>query len=48
MPGERPFDTLPYHPEEITELYFGPAIEAADKDSILELAQEYQSTNTGA
>lgn len=34
-PGEKPWNTLPFHPEEITELYLGAAITAADKENIL-------------
>ena len=33
--NERPYNTLPYHPEEITEIYLGLAMEAADRDEIV-------------
>jgi hypothetical protein len=33
--GEKPYDTLKYHPEEITELYLGSAMDKADKEDIL-------------
>ncbi len=36
---EEPYDTLPYHPEEITELYLGLAMEAKDRDDIVTKAQ---------
>ncbi len=38
-PGERPWDTLPYHQEEITELYLGAAMIDTDKKYILNLAK---------
>jgi hypothetical protein len=31
---EEPYDTMSYHPEEITELYLGLAMDKADKDDI--------------
>jgi hypothetical protein len=34
-PGEEPWNVLPYHPEEITELYLGAAMMDADRDDIL-------------
>jgi len=34
-PGEKPWNTLSYHPEEITELYLGAAMTDADKQDIL-------------
>lgn len=34
-PGEEPWNTLPYHPEEITELYLGADMTDADKKDIL-------------
>ena len=37
--GEKPWDTLPYHPEELTELYLGLAIDAKDKEDILAKAR---------
>jgi hypothetical protein len=36
---EEPYDTLPYHAEEITELYLGLAMEKADKDDIVAKAK---------
>jgi hypothetical protein len=33
--NEEPYDTLKYHPEEITELYLGSAMDKADKENIL-------------
>lgn len=33
--GEEPWNTLPYHPEEITELYLGNAIEKTDREEIV-------------
>ncbi|MGE3872548.1 MAG: DUF2971 domain-containing protein [Parvibaculaceae bacterium] len=38
-PGEEPWNTLPYHPEEITEIYLGAAMTDADKKDILGRAQ---------
>ena len=35
---ERAWDTLPYHPEEITELYLGLAIEPRDRTEIVAMA----------
>jgi Protein of unknown function (DUF2971) len=32
---EEPYDTLPYHPEEITEIYLGLAMDPKDKDEIV-------------
>ena len=43
-PGERPWNTLSYHPDEITELYLGAAMTDADKDDILAKAK---SVNPG-
>ncbi|MGY3036596.1 hypothetical protein ACVIIV_005766 [Bradyrhizobium sp. USDA 4354] len=37
--GEEPWNTLPYHPEEITELYLGAAMIEADKKEIIALAK---------
>ncbi len=37
--NEEPWNTLPYHPEEITELYLGLAMEKADMDDIVDMAQ---------
>jgi Protein of unknown function (DUF2971) len=37
--GEKPWDTLPYHPEEIIELYLGEAMNAKDKQDIIEKAR---------
>jgi hypothetical protein len=31
---EEPYDTMSYHPEEITEIYLGLAMDKADKDDI--------------
>lgn len=36
--NEEPWNTLKYHPEEITELYLGLAMEGIDKDEIVALA----------
>jgi Protein of unknown function (DUF2971) len=36
---EAPYDTLKYHPEEITELYLGSAMDKADKEDILAKAK---------
>lgn len=33
-PGEEPWNTLSYHPEEITELYLGAAMVEADEQAI--------------
>ena len=37
--SEEPWNTDPYHPEEITELYLGLAMEKADRDSICSAAR---------
>lgn len=37
--GEPPWDTLPYHPEEVTELYLGHAMTEADRSEIGEIAR---------
>ncbi|EAP93465.1 DUF2971 domain-containing protein [Vibrio splendidus] len=37
--GEQPWNTLLFHPEEITELHLGPAIEPEFRESIIELAR---------
>jgi hypothetical protein len=37
--GEEPWETLKFHPEEITELYLGLAMEEADKADILAKAK---------
>jgi hypothetical protein len=37
--GEEPWDTLKFHPEEITELYLGLAMDEADKADILAKAK---------
>ncbi|MFH1346271.1 MAG: DUF2971 domain-containing protein [Pseudomonadota bacterium] len=42
--GEDPWNTLPYHPEEITELYLGCAMDKAVKDEVVSLAK---SVNPG-
>jgi hypothetical protein len=36
--GEEPYDTKPYHPDEITEIYLGGNMDAKDMDEILALA----------
>jgi Protein of unknown function (DUF2971) len=36
---EEPYDTVPYHAEEITELYLGLAMKKADKDDIIAKAK---------
>ncbi|MCP3447349.1 DUF2971 domain-containing protein [Bradyrhizobium sp. CCGUVB14] len=38
-PGEEPWNTLPYHPEEITELNLGAAMTDADKQDIVAKAK---------
>jgi hypothetical protein len=43
-PRETPWNTLPFHPEEITELYLGAAKTVADKEDILGKAK---ATNPG-
>jgi hypothetical protein len=37
--NEEPWDTLPYHPEEITELYLGLSMEKADLSEICSMAR---------
>ncbi len=37
--GEKPWNTLKYHPEEITELYLGLVMERSDVDHIVRLAK---------
>ena len=37
--NEEPWNTRPYHPEEITEMYLGLAMQEADKDDIVRMAQ---------
>jgi len=37
--GEKPYDTLKYHPEEITELYLGADMDKADKEDIVAKAK---------
>jgi hypothetical protein len=37
--GERPWDVLPYHPEEITEIYLGLSMMKDDKDDIVSKAK---------
>ena len=37
--NEEPWSTLPYHPEEITELYLGAAMERADMDDVVGMAE---------
>ncbi len=39
LPDEEPWNTNPYHAEEITELYLGLAVTQADKDQIVGMAQ---------
>jgi hypothetical protein len=36
--NEKPWSTLPYHPEEIVELYLGLAMEKADVDQFVRMA----------
>jgi len=36
---EKPYDTLKYHPEEITELYIGSAMDKSDKEDVLAKAK---------
>jgi hypothetical protein len=36
---EQPWDTLPYHPEEITELFLGLALDNADLGEICSTAR---------
>ena len=38
-PGEEPWNTRPYHPDEITELYLGAAMTDSDKKEIIALAK---------
>ncbi len=38
LQDEEPWNTLPYHPEELTELYLGLAMDKADADEIVGLA----------
>lgn len=38
--GEPPWDALPYHPEEITELYLGLAMTKDDKEDVVSKAKE--------
>ncbi len=38
--GELPWNTLPYHPEELTELYLGCAMQPVDKVDIVAKAKE--------
>ena len=44
--GEPPWDTLPYHPEEITELYLGLAMTKEDQDDIVAKAKALNSQIT--
>lgn len=37
--NEEPYDTLKYHPEEITELYLGSAMDKADEEDVLAKAR---------
>jgi hypothetical protein len=37
--GEPPWNTLPFHPEEITELYLGLAMDAKDREYIVARAK---------
>jgi len=37
--GGEPWNTLPYHPEEITELYLGAEMVEADKQAIIAFGQ---------
>ncbi len=37
--NEEPWNTLPYHPEEIAELYLGLAMEKADADRVIAMAR---------
>jgi hypothetical protein len=37
--NEKPYDTLPYHPEEVTEMYLGLAMDKKDKDDIIAKAK---------
>lgn len=42
-PNEEPWNTLPYHPEEITELYLGAAMADADKQDVIAKAKAVNS-----
>lgn len=37
--NERPWNTLPYHPEEITELYLGFEMEKPNMEDIVDMAR---------
>lgn len=37
--GEEPWETLPYHPEEVTELHIGPDMPERDRQEIVHLAK---------
>ncbi|WP_179380194.1 DUF2971 domain-containing protein [Jannaschia marina] len=37
--GEEPWETLPYHSEEVTELHIGPRMPDADREEILQLGE---------
>lgn len=39
LPNDQPWNTLAYHPEEITELYLGSEMEAADLEDIVRKAR---------
>lgn len=41
--GEDDWNTLPYHPEEITELYLGLAMTNADKEDVIRKARAINS-----
>jgi len=38
--GEEPWNTLPYHPEEITELYLGLEMKRSDSEDIIDKARD--------
>jgi hypothetical protein len=40
---EEPYDTMSYHPEEITEIYLGHAMDKVDKDDIVAKAKAVNS-----
>lgn len=37
--GEKPWETLPFHPEEVTELHIGPSMPDADREEIVRLGK---------
>ncbi|WP_342291453.1 hypothetical protein [Vibrio diazotrophicus] len=37
--GEKPWNTLPFHPEELTELHLGTEVEVEFKELVIDLAR---------